>query len=146
MPKRDPAITSKIMRAIKSKGTKPERELGAAMWLLGLRYRKHYPVKGKPDFVFIRTKIAVFCDGDFWHGNNWRLRGLSSIDEELLGYDSYWQHKIRRNIQRDTEVTACLEEDGWTVIRLWESQIKESPLGCAKLVKKEHDKRKSLSR
>lgn len=113
------------MSAIKSKDTKPEKRLGSAMWARGLRYRKQYKLKGKPDFVFIGKKIAVFCDGDFWHGNNWKIRGLKSIEEELKGYSEFWKKKILRNIERDKEVNKSLKNQGWTVLRFWESEIKE---------------------
>lgn len=132
--------TSKIMAAIKSKGTKPERLLSTAMWNLGLRYRKQYKIVGRPDFVFLRAKIAVFCDGDFWHGNNWRLRGYTSPEQELNKYSKFWVDKIKRNQERDKHVTANLELMGWKVIRFWESDIKLSPDNCAKKVYEEYQK------
>ena len=124
------------MSAVKSKNTKPEILLGKAMWKKGLRYRKHYKIPGKPDFVFVSKKVAVFCDGDFWHGNNWRLRGLKSLDEELKGYTKFWRDKITRNIQRDEEVNQRLKEMGWKVFRFWESDILSNPDKCAKQVVK----------
>ena len=100
---RSPETTYRIMSAVKSKDTEPERILGKHMWKLGLRYRKHYKILGKPDFVFIGNKIAVFCDGDFWHGNNWKLRGIKNFQEELRGYSSFWREKIsRKSIARST--------------------------------------------
>ena len=65
---RDPEVTSRIMSAIRSTGTESEILLGKSLWGLGLRYRKHYGITGRPDFVFIGPRVAVFCDGDFWHG------------------------------------------------------------------------------
>lgn len=123
---RDKDTTYRIMSAIKSKDTTPERMLGKAMWKLGLRYRKHYKIDGKPDFVFISAKIAVFVDGDFWHGNNWKLRGLSGLDEELQGYSKFWRDKITRNIERDKRVNDALKSKGWLVLRFWESDIKQN--------------------
>ena len=79
---RPPEMTYKIMSSIRSHDTKPEKMLGQALWKLGLRHRKHYKIKGKPDFVFVKAKLAVFCDGDFWHGNNWRVRGMNSFDSD----------------------------------------------------------------
>jgi len=105
MKQREPSTTSKIMSSIKSKGTKPELILAKAMWSSGLRYRKQYKIIGKPDFVFVKAKLAIFCDGDFWHGNNWKLRGLSNLEEELSKYSKFWQTKILRNIERDHEVS-----------------------------------------
>ena len=75
---------------------------------------------GKPDIVFKSARIAIFCDGDFWHGKNWeerkqRLKRGSNPD--------YWVAKIERNIERDRENTRRLQKDGWTVHRFWESEI-----------------------
>ena len=128
-------VTAKIMSSIGSQNTKPEILLGSAMWRLGLRYRKHYKVIGKPDFAFVTKKVAVFCDGDFWHGNNWKIRGLESLDEELNSYNEFWREKIKRNIKRDKLVTKSLMESGWEVLRFWESDIKSDPLELAYKVK-----------
>ncbi|MBT3479777.1 MAG: hypothetical protein HN459_10020 [Candidatus Marinimicrobia bacterium] len=67
MQVRDATTTYRIMSAVKSSNTKPEKLLGQAMWKLELRYRKQHKILGKPDYVFLRTKIPGFCDGDFWH-------------------------------------------------------------------------------
>lgn len=122
------------MSAVKSKDTEPERILGKSMWKLGLRYRKQYKLKGKPDFVFVSARIAVFCDGDFWHGNNWKLRGLSSFKEELATYNDFWSSKITRNVERDTQVNQILKREGWKVLRFWESDIRKNSEKCAKKV------------
>lgn len=125
---RDPETTHKIMSAIRSKDTKPEMALRRALWQRGMRYRVNVKeLPGKPDIVFSKVRIAIFCDGDYWHGHNWALRGIASLDEELAGYSEYWQTKIRRNIERDRENTAKLENDGWLVLRFWESEIKKNP-------------------
>jgi len=81
--------------------------------------------------VFTRAKIAVFCDGDYWHGHNWALRGLKDLDEELARYSEFWANKIKRNIQRDKEVNRLLDKLGWTVLRIWESDIKSDVVGCS---------------
>ena len=88
-------MTHKIMSAVKSKNTRPELALRHALWARGLRYRVNVKsLKGKPDVVFTRAKIVVFCDGDFWHGHNWAIRGLSSLEEELDKYTQFWRDKI----------------------------------------------------
>jgi len=134
---RDKETTYRIMSAVKSKNTSPERLLGKAMWRLGLRYRKNYiRIEGKPDFVFISAKLAVFCDGDFWHGNNWRIRKMRSLDDELVGYSQFWRNKILRNIERDKYVNKQLKAMGWRVLRFWESEIKTSSESCAEKVLK----------
>ncbi|HEQ71027.1 MAG TPA: very short patch repair endonuclease [Spirochaetia bacterium] len=131
---RDKKTTRKIMSSIRSRNTEPEILLGKALWALGLRYRKHYKITGKPDFALVRARIAVFCDGDFWHGNNWRLRKLKNRKEELASYNAFWKEKITGNIERDKKVNRELKNHGWAVIRFWESHIRKSPLKCAEKV------------
>ena len=128
--KRDPKITSKIMSAVKSKDTKPEKILAKALWEKGLRYRKHYKIDGKPDLVFIKKRLAIFVDGDFWHGNNWKIRGLKNLKHELEGYSEYWREKIVNNIKRDKNVNAKLKKEGWRVLRFWESDIINDKDSC----------------
>ena len=82
----------------------------------------------------MKAKLAVLCDGDFWHGHNWAIRGLDSLEAELEEYSSYWREKITRNMERDKRVTGTLREQGWTVLRFWESDIRASPESCAKTV------------
>lgn len=133
---RDPQITHKIMSSIKSKDTRTELLLRKALWRENMRYRINYKkLPGKPDIVFTKKKVVIFCDGDFWHGHNWALRGLSSLDEELNGYSGFWKEKILRNIQRDSEITKDLTSMGWIVIRIWESDIKKDVNKCVELIK-----------
>jgi len=123
---RDRETTHKIMASIKSEDTKPEVLLGKALWAKGIRYRKHYNVKGKPDFAIVSKRIAIFCDGDFWHGNNWKIRGFEDREQELIKYSQYWRNKIMNNIKRDETVNDILRNEGWCVIRIWESDIKNN--------------------
>lgn len=134
--RRTAETTYKIMSAIKSENTTPERLLGKALWSLGLRYRKHYKIDGRPDFVFPGDRLAVFCDGDFWHGHNWKIRGLKSLEEELQRYSDFWVKKIRTNVARDKSVSRKLRSKGWRVMRLWESDIKKAPEKIAKRVER----------
>ena len=132
---REPEVTHKIMSAIKSKGTRPEILLRKALWHQKMRFRVNYKnLPGKPDIVFTKKKIAIFCDGDFGHGHNWAVRGMSSLDEELNSYSDFWKQKILRNIQRDSEITKDLTSMGWTVIRIWESDIKKDVNKCVGLI------------
>ena len=134
---RTPEVTYKIMSAVKSKNTKPEIKLRKELFSRGLRFRINYKLlKGKPDVVFTKKKIAVFCDGDFWHGYNWVIRGLPSFDVELEKYNKYWSLKILKNVERDKKVTFQLESEGWTVLRFWESDIKEDVKRCADEIEK----------
>lgn len=130
-------VTHKIMSAVMCKNTRPELALRRALWARGLRYRVNVKtLPGKPDVVFTKAKIALFCDGDFWHGHNWAIRGLGSLEEELERYSQFWKDKILGNIRRDKENSARLKADGWTVIRFWESDIKNNVNKCADIVEK----------
>ncbi len=104
--------------------TKCELILRRAIFARGLRYRidvKSLP--GRPDLVFTKAKVVVFCDGDFWHGKNLPER----IARLQLGHNApYWVAKISRNVERDGEQTAALKADGWLVLRYWESDITKS--------------------
>lgn len=132
---RSPEITHKIMSSIKSKNTRPELLLRKALWRKNMRYRVNYKkLPGKPDIVFTKPKVAIFCDGDFWHGHNWAIRGMNSLDEELAGYSEFWRNKILRNIERDSETNKRLSAMGWTVVRIWESDIKKDVDECVKKI------------
>lgn len=134
--KREPNVTHKIMSSIPSKNTEPELMLRKALWKENLRYRVNYTIlPGKPDIVFTKYRVVVFCDGDFWHGHNWAIRGLKSLDEELAGYSDFWRSKIIRNIKRDAEVNNTLKSQGWDVIRFWESDIRGNLEECVCAVK-----------
>ena len=133
---RDPKVTHKIMSSIPSKNTEPELMLRKALWKENLRYRVNYKkLPGKPDIVFTKCHVVVFCDGDFWHGHNWAIRGLSSLEEELSGYSEFWRSKILRNIERDVEINQTLKAQGWTVVRFWESDIRKNLESCVQLIK-----------
>lgn len=119
------------MRANKSTGTKPELVLAKAMWALGLRYRKNSgSIFGKPDFSFKKYKVAVFVDGEFWHGKDWEQKKV-----EIKGNREFWIAKIERNIQRDIEVTGRLKAEGWMVLRFWSNDVVEDTTSCAEKVK-----------
>lgn len=116
----------KNMAANKSKGTTPEIILGKLLWNAGIRYRKNdKSVFGKPDFVIKGHKIAIFCDGEFWHGRNWNIR-----KNEHKSNCEFWHSKIEGNIERDKKVNAELKKQGWTVFRFWETEISKEPDMC----------------
>ena len=130
---RRPGVTSKIMSAVKSKGSKAERALGRAMWALGIRYRKHArTVFGTPDFALIGLRVAVFCDGDFWHGRGWEKRGFASWEQqfERLKSPDIWRRKIAANMNRDRQVNLHLTQEGWSVLRFLESEVHEDVDRC----------------
>lgn len=120
----------KCMQANKSKGTKPEILLAKEMWQLGLRYRKNSAkILGKPDFSFKKYKVAVFVDGEFWHGKDWAIRKA-----DIKSNREFWIAKIERNMQRDKGVTAGLQADGWTVIRFWGKDVVKNTRICAEKI------------
>ena len=111
---------SEIMRKVRSNNNKSTelkliqvfKENGITGW------KRNYPVKGHPDFVFLDKKIAVFVDGCFWHGHDCRnTRPSDNAD--------YWTKKRERNIRHDKEITALFERRGWMVIRIWECELKK---------------------
>ena len=113
---------SKNMKSVKSKDSQIELELRRELWKRNLRYRKNVRnIYGKPDVAFIRKRIAIFVDSEFWHGFDWPNK-----QKEIKSNRDFWIPKIERNIQRDLEVTAKLESDGWTVIRIWGNDIKHN--------------------
>lgn len=118
---------AKNMRNITSSGTRAELLLAKALWKSGLRYRKNdKTVLGRPDFTLKRYKIAVFCDGEFWHGKNW-----SVANKRIKSNRNYWVKKIEQNIQRDKNVTRQLKKQGWKVLRFWSKQIEKDSYKCA---------------
>ena len=116
----------KNMAANKGKGTKLEIMFGKFLWNAGIRYCKNdKSVFGKPDFVIRGSKIAIFCDGEFWHGRNWDIR-----KNEHKSNCEFWHSKIARNIERDKEVNEELRKQGWKVFRFWETEITTNPDVC----------------
>lgn len=116
----------KNMSHIRSSNTKPEIILRKALWHRGIRYRKNYKgLTGKPDIVITRCKIAIFVDGDFWHGKD-----MAVIENQIQSNRIYWLPKIRQNKERDVEVNDALTEQGWIVLRFWESDIKKRLEQC----------------
>ncbi|ENV6050097.1 TPA: very short patch repair endonuclease [Neisseria gonorrhoeae] len=131
MDKLIPEQRKKCMQSNKSTGTKPELVLAKAMWALGLRYRKNSgSIFGKPDFSFKKYKVAVFVDGEFWHGKDWEQKKAV-----IKGNREFWIAKIERNIQRDIEVTGRLKAEGWTVLRFWSNDVVKNTTCCAEKVK-----------
>lgn len=132
MDKLSPDQRRKNMQAVKSKGTKIEIILGRLLWNSGFRYRKNdNSIFGRPDFVFRKAKIAIFCDGEFWHGKDWGIRKSDHKSNQ-----EFWYAKIESNIKRDDEVNSELKRQGWVVIRLWESEILKNPEYCISKIKK----------
>ena len=117
---------SKRMANVSLKGGKAETELAKALWSNGIRYRKNYKkLPGSPDIAITRYKIAIFVDGEFWHGENWEERKT-----KLKNNKDYWIEKIEENIARDKRNDDILYEMGWNAIHFWEKDIKRDLDGC----------------
>lgn len=132
MDKLTPEQRRRNMRNIKSSDTKIEILLRKALWERGIRYRKNFKIiPGKPDIAITKYKIAIFCDGEFFHGKDWealKLRLQKSNNSE------FWISKISRNRERDDEVNKKLLFMGWKVIRFWGTDIKEHTRECVKVI------------
>lgn len=127
-----PEQRRKNMQHIKGKDTSIELKLRKVLWDAGYHYRKNYKgLPGKPDIVFTKYKIVVFCDSEFFHGKDW--------DElkpqlERSNNSDFWIEKISKNIERDQKINRQLEEMGWTVIRFWGKDIQKNVDGCVKKI------------
>jgi len=119
--KHTPEQRRRNMQAVKNKDSKIEVVLRRALFRKGYRYRKNYTkVFGKPDIVFTKDKIVVFCDSEFWHGYDWENRKA-----DFKSRRDFWIPKIERNMERDNEVNRQLESEGYLVLRFWGKQIKK---------------------
>lgn len=120
-----PEQRSKVMSRIRGTNTKDEVRLAKALWHIGLRYRKNNKkVFGTPDITFKKLKIAIFVDGEFFHGKDWATKNKPKTNSE------YWIKKIERNMQRDHEVNNYLESYNWKVLRFWSNDIKKNLGSC----------------
>lgn len=118
---------SQQMARVRSRNTAPELALRRALWAQGKRYRLHADLPGTPDLVFITPKLAVFVDGCFWHGCPVHYTAPAANS-------GFWQAKLERNLARDRHVDQALSAAGWSVLRIWEHEIRESLDACAQCV------------
>lgn len=107
------------MSRIRSKNTKPELVLFKKLKETKLKFRRHYPIPGKPDVVFVKEKLAVFVDGEYWHGKN-----FGKWKDQL---SEFWLKKIGTNIKRDRSLRRQLKKDGWMVFRVWGRDLIKEP-------------------
>lgn len=119
---------SKTMSKIRGKNSVPEMLLRKALWLKNIRFRIHRKdLPGRPDLTIEKYKLAVFVDGDFWHGFDWTERKPKSNQ-------GFWIPKIERNMQRDQQVNQQLHEMGYTVMRFWEHEVRRNLHACVNQV------------
>lgn len=120
------------MQSIKGKDTKIEIILRKALWQRGYRYRKNYKlVPGSPDIALTKYKIAIFCDGEFFHGKDWEVL---KPHLQKSNNSEFWISKISRNRERDDAINKKLLIMGWTVIRFWGNDIKKNTDECIKVI------------
>lgn len=116
----------KRMSKVKLKNGLAERSLAKRLWHLGFRYRKNFKrLPGSPDIVITKHHVAIFVDGEFWHGKDWEKR-----KPRLQHNREYWIEKIEENMARDKCVDRELREIGWTPIRFWSKDVLKDPDQC----------------
>ena len=127
-----PEQRRKNMQRIRSKDSEIEILLRRALWKKGYRYRKNYKeLPGKPDIVLTKYKIAIFCDGEFFHGKDWEVLKPRL---EKSNNSKFWIGKISRNRDRDDIINKQLLFMGWTVIRFWGNDIKKHLDECVQVI------------
>lgn len=111
------------MSRVHSKNGKDEVILEKLLWHSGVRYRKNYKkLPGKPDIAVTKQKLAIFIDGEFWHGYDWE-----HYKHHIKSNRDYWIPKIEYNIRHDKKVNEQLKEQGWTVLRFWSKKVLKYP-------------------
>ena len=114
---------SEIMSLVRSADTKPERVVRSFLSSEGYRYRLHSPnLPGRPDIVLRKYRTVIFVNGCFWHQH----RGCKKASVPIQNRD-FWMAKLVRNKERDKQVTSKLRRIGWSVLTLWECQVKKGP-------------------
>ena len=117
---------SKRMSNVSLKGGKAETTMAKCLWHRGIRYRKNYKkLPGSPDIAITRYKIAVFIDGEFWHGEDWDNR-----KQKLKSNREYWIEKIEENIARDKRNDQLLYDAGWIPVHFWEKEVNRNVEHC----------------
>lgn len=120
----------KRMSNVRLKNGKAETILAKRLWHEGYRYRRNYKkLPGSPDIAFTTYHVAVFVDGEFWHGENWEERKA-----KLKHNREYWIEKIEENMARDKRVDGQLQEMGWTTVHFWEKQVLKHTDECLQVV------------
>lgn len=115
--------TRQRMSRVHSKNGEDEVILEKMLWHQGIRYRKNYnKLPGKPDIAITKYKIAVFIDGEFWHGFDW-----DNYKTHIKSNRDYWIKKIEYNIAHDKIVNQKLTDQGWTVLRFWSKKVLKNP-------------------
>ena len=121
-----PEKRSWVMSQIRGKNTKIEIKMKKILKETGYKFEMHPEMYGNPDFAHKRKRIAIFCDGDFWHGYRYDIKKKPG--------KKYWRDKIENNMRRDRRYSRNLRRDGWSVLRLWEHDIEKNPEKCRRKI------------
>jgi len=126
----DRKMRSRIMASVRTSGTMPELLLLTLLHERRLRVRRQArELPGSPDLVFDRVKLAIFVDGDFWHGRQWfESRGAPAQNRR------FWIAKFEKNRNRDRLADARLRRSGWSVLRVWASDVRKRPAETVQLI------------
>jgi len=111
-----------VMSRIRGRNTKIDLKMNELLKEIGTKYEMYPKMSGNPDFVMKEEKIAIFCDGDFWHGYNYRKKRMPR--------QKFWREKIEKNMRRDIRISRRLRYDGWAVLRFWEHDIEKRNSVC----------------
>ena len=116
------------MSKVKLKGGDAERLLAKCLWHMGYRYRLNFKkLPGSPDIAILKHNIAIFIDGEFWHGKDWAMR-----KDKLKHNREYWIEKIEENMLRDARVDKELATLGWVPVHFWSKEVLKNSDTCAK--------------
>lgn len=121
-----PEKRSWIMSRIRGTNTQIDLAMKEMLYELKCKYQMYPKMYGNPDFIIRNKKIAIFCDGDFWHGYKYH--------EKKKPRKRYWKEKIESNMKRDLRINKKMRRDGWSVLRFWEHDIHGNPEKCKKRI------------
>jgi len=116
------------MSRIRSTNTKIDLRMKEILSEINCKYKMYPKMYGNPDFVVLEKQIAVFCDGDFWHGYKYHVKKKPA--------KKYWKKKIETNMKRDRQISRRLRYIGWSVLRFWEHDIEKRPELCMEKLKR----------
>lgn len=126
-----PEISRRMSKVPLKRGI-AEMLLAKSLWHRGFRYRLNFKeLPGSPDIVITKYRIAIFVDGEFWHGYDWEHK-----KDKIKTNRLYWIEKIEENIARDAKVDSSLYFLGWTVLHFWDREVKQNLMSCIKIVEK----------
>lgn len=124
------SVISKRMSKIMLKGNKVETKLAKTLWHKGYRYRLNYKeLPGSPDIAIMKYCIAIFVDGEFWHGKDFENK-----KDKLKNNKDYWIEKIEENINRDIRNDKKLKELGWIPIHFWSKEVNSNLEYCVQVI------------